>query len=77
MLRAGIIKAGEEKALGEILSMCKNSQNNRMGGEDGVKKAEPDTNAHKLRQTKFHLNTKPPLLLRGLLNTGLDYPQSL
>lgn len=60
MLRAGIIKAGEEKSLGEILSMCKNSQNNRMRGEGGVKKAEPDTNAREPMQRKSHLNTKKP-----------------
>lgn len=34
------IKAREKNAQGEVLAMCKNSQNKKMRGEGGIRKAE-------------------------------------
>lgn len=47
------IKAGEEKALGKILSICKNSQNNKMRGEGGIKKAESENCTQSAEKTPF------------------------
>lgn len=54
--------------------MCKNSQNKKMRGEGGIRKAESN-NCTKHWENNF--NTISLFLLCGVLNTGIEYSQSL